>query len=205
MAASVVTLFCCGFLAGCMAGPEEVTQSGAGNSGSSGGSGSTTRSWFGDIVTSGRGPIEVSPDAFAAEVYCPPIQLQPGTHLIMKFEQRSEEQPQNLLYQAKIDEWARSCTREGTDQTRIKIGVSGDATTGPAWQGGEVFLPVRVAILPTGDDDAKPLYSEILDVPLTIGAGQPSEAWTVIEDKFLVARNQPMRIIVGYDEGSRRR
>ncbi|WP_417666736.1 hypothetical protein [Roseibium sp.] len=174
------------------------------SSGGSGGVGETTKNWFAQVTTSGKGPIKVAPDTFAADVYCPPIQMLPGTHLIMKFARRKEEAPENLLYQATIDEWARECSREGTDQTRIKIGLSGDVTPGPAWTGGEVALPVRVAIIPAGTEDAKPIFSEVMAVPVTIGEGQPSEAWTLIEDNILVPRNQPMKIVFGYDEGKRR-
>ncbi|MEP4029863.1 hypothetical protein [Roseibium polysiphoniae] len=187
---------CAGLLAGCMSSSDEVTSGGASVS-------SKSKSWLTGITTSGKGPIEVNPDAFVADVYCPPIQLQTGTHLIMKFARRKEETPENLLYQATVEEWARECAREGTDQTRIKIGLSGDVTPGPAWSGGEVLLPVRVAVIPSGSD-AKPLYSEIVSVPVTVGAGAPSEAWTLIESKFTVPRNQEMKIVVGFDEGKRR-
>ncbi|WP_417685420.1 hypothetical protein [Roseibium sp.] len=191
-------LLCLGLLTGCMSSSDELS------SGGSAGIGETTKNWFANVNTGGKGPIQVSPDTFAADVYCPPIQLMTGTHLISKYASRKEQAPENLMYQATIDEWARECSREGTDQTRIKIGLAGDVTPGPAWTGGEVALPVRVAIIPTDVEDAKPVYSEIIAVPVTLGQDQPSEAWTVIENKFLVAQNQPMKIVFGYDEGKRR-
>lgn len=187
---------CIGLLAGCMSSSNELASGGAG-------AGSKTKGWFADITTSGKGPIEVSPDTFAADVYCPPIRMQTDTYLITKFAKRKEETPETLLYQATIDEWARECTREGTDKTRIKIGLAGDVTPGPVWTGGEVLLPVRVAIVPN-EDGAKPIYSEIISVPVTVGENQPSEAWTLIENKFLVPRNQEMKIVFGFDEGKRR-
>ncbi|MEJ8473503.1 hypothetical protein [Roseibium algae] len=190
---AVAGALCIGLLAGCMSSSNELSSSG----------GSTSKSWINQITTSGKGPIQVNPDAFAADVYCPPIRMQTDTYLIMKFANRKEETPENLLYQATVDEWARDCTREGSDQTRIKIGLSGDVTPGPAWRGGEVTLPLRVAIVPSGEN-AKPLYSEVLSVPVTIGENSPSEAWTLIEDKFVVPRNQEMKIIFGFDEGKRR-
>ncbi|TWI87633.1 hypothetical protein JM93_02200 [Roseibium hamelinense] len=157
----------------------------------------------GNVISGGKGPIEVNPDAFSTPVYCPPIQLQTNTYLIMKYERGRDNEPEGLLYQATLSDWARSCTKDSTDQTRIKLGLSGSVTPGPAWKGGEVVLPIRVAVI-TGAGDEKPLISELLTVPVTIGAGAPAENWTLIEDKFVVPRDQEMKVVFGFDEGRRR-
>ncbi len=190
-------VLCLSLLTGCLSSSDELSSGG-------GGIGASSKSLAQNVLTSGRGPIEVKADTFASDVYCPPIRMLPGTHLLRKFQSRNEETPESLLYQATIDEWARECSREGADQTRIKIGLSGDVTPGPAWKGGEVALPIRVAIVPTDVDDAKPVFSEIIAVPITIGEGQPAEAWTLIENKFLIQQNRSMKIVFGFDEGKRR-
>lgn len=195
---------CSGLLTGCMSSSDETVSAagstGAASSGSSSGSGGIV----GSILTSGQGPIEVNPDAFAAEVYCPPIKPRPNTYLIMKYERGHEDEPKHLLYQATLEEWARECSREGATQTRIKLGLSGNVTPGPAWKGGEILLPVRVAILPAGESD-KPLQSDLISVPVTVGQGAPAEGWTLLENKYVVQRDAEMVVVFGFDEGGKKR
>lgn len=192
-----------GLLAGCTDTANEM--SGPGTSQSTGtGIGSRTKGIVSNIISSGQGPIQVDPNAFAKDVYCPPIQLQSNTYLIMKYARGKDNDPKGLLYQASVEEWARSCKREGAAQTRIKIGLSGHVTPGPAWDGGEVLLPVRVAII-SPEEGNPPLSSELFNIPVTLGSGQPSEAWTLIEDKFVVPRNTSLKVVFGFDEGKKRR
>jgi len=192
---------CAGFLSGCMSGGSDEL-AGSGNAGQGASSGNS-RGTLATIVAGGQQPIEVDPAAFSKKVYCPPIQLKSETYLITKYARGKESLPEGLLYQAAIEEWARSCTPEGTDQTRIKVGFSGHVTPGPSWKGGEVDLPIRVVILPPGDEEA-PIVSELLAVPVTVGEGAPSEAWTLIENSFLVPRNAQMKIVFGFDEGRKK-
>lgn len=192
---ALIGVACAGLLTGCLSDSNETAGGGNGTSNDGG--------FIAKVTTSGKGPIEVKPDTFAAPIYCPPIQLQSNTYLIMKFERGREDDPAGLLYQATIEEWARSCATDGNAQTRIKLGLSGNVTPGPAWKGGEVVLPLRVAIIPSGGEET--ISSEILNVPVTVGEGAPSEAWTLIEDKFVVTRNQEMKVVFGFDEGKRSR
>ncbi|MTI00570.1 hypothetical protein E1297_31660 [Roseibium sp. RKSG952] len=156
------------------------------------------------VISGGRGPIEVSPDAFATPVYCPPLQLQANSYLIMKYQRGREDQPEGLLYQATLSDWARSCTREGNGQTRIKLGLSGSVTPGPAWKGGEVVLPLEVAVRDNNPDD-KPLIDRKISVPVTLGEGAPAENWTLVEDSFVVPRDQQMKVVFGFEADRRRR
>ncbi|WP_422375080.1 hypothetical protein [Roseibium sp.] len=157
----------------------------------------------GKIIAGGQEPIEISPDTFGPPVPCPPLQLKSNTFLITKHVRGKDNDPQGLLYQATIEDWANTCTQEPDGSRRVKIGLSGDVTTGPAWKGGEVVLPIRVAIMP-GGSDAKPLSSELLKVPVTLGAGAPSETWTLIENKFVIPAGASVKIVFGFDEGRRR-
>lgn len=157
----------------------------------------------GKVISGGQEPIEISPETFAPPVPCPPLQLKSNTFLIKKHVRGKDNDPQGLLYQATIEDWANTCTQEPDGSRRVKIGLSGDVTTGPAWKGGEVVLPIRVAIVP-GGSDAKPLSSELLKVPVTLGAGAPSETWTLIENKFVVPAGASVKIVFGFDEGRRR-
>ncbi|KZM51559.1 hypothetical protein [Labrenzia sp. OB1] len=157
----------------------------------------------GKIITGGQEPIEISPESFAPPVPCPPMQLKLNTYLIMKYVRGKENDPEGLLYQATVEDWANTCTQGADGRRQMKLGFSGDVTSGPAWKGGEVILPLRVAIVP-GGTDAKPLASEILKIPVTVGAGSPSETWTLIEDKFTVDPDQSVKVVFGFDDGRRR-
>lgn len=155
----------------------------------------------GKVISAGQEPREISPETFAAPVPCPPMQLQSNTYLIRKFVRGKEDDPQGLLYQATVKDWANTCTQEPDGTRRMKLGFSGEVTSGPAWKGGEVVLPLRVAIVAGGE--TKPLQSEIIKVPVTLGADSPAETWTLIEQKFTVDPNQSVKIVFGFDEGRR--
>lgn len=187
-------------LAGCMSDRSEVAGGPSGVSASpAAASSGDNRSALTKIISGGGAPHQIDPEAYAADLYCPSIRLIPNTHLIMNFERNADEDPRKLLYQATVSDWARGCTREGTDQVRIKVGVSGHVTPGPAWKGGEVLLPVKVMIV-TPVEEEKAVYDQVLNVPVTLGAGTPSEAWTLVDSSFVVPRDREMQILVGFDE-----
>lgn len=167
------------------------------------GCGGGPESMAGKIITGGQKPIEVSPETFAPPVKCPPLELRSSTYLIQKYVRGKQDEKEGLLYQATIEDWANTCTQEADGQRRMKLGLSGDVTPGPAWKGGEVVLPVRVAIVPAGAG-AKPLSSEILSVPVTVGDDAPAEKWTLIENKFLIPQGASVKVVFGFDDGKRR-
>ncbi|WP_299480370.1 hypothetical protein [uncultured Roseibium sp.] len=155
------------------------------------------------IITGGQEPIEVSPETFAPPVACPPMELRSNTFLIRNYVRGKQDESEGLLYQATIEDWANSCTREGNGQRRMKVGFSGDVTPGPAWKGGEVTLPLRVAIVP-GGSDAEPLSSDLLTIPVTLTEGAPAEKWTLVEEKFTIPQGASVKVVFGFDEGRRR-
>jgi len=155
------------------------------------------------IISGGQEPIEVSPETFAPPVPCPPMQLNSGTFLIRNYVRGKQDQQEGLLYQATIEDWANTCTSQADGQRLMKIGFSGDATPGPAWKGGEIKLPIRVAIVP-GGADAKPLSSEILTVPVTLAEAAPAEKWTIVEESFTIPQGASVKVVFGFDEGRRR-
>ncbi|MEP3048583.1 MAG: hypothetical protein ABJL55_14700 [Roseibium sp.] len=157
----------------------------------------------GKVISGGQEPIEISPETFAAPVSCPPMRLKTNTYLIRKFERGKEDEADALLYQATLKDWANTCSREGTGQRRIKLGFSGSVTPGPAWKGGEIVLPLRVEVLPV-EDGEKPIVSELLQIPVSLGAGSPKEDWTLIENKYVIEQNQGASISFGFEEGRRR-
>ncbi len=168
-----------------------------------GGCGGVADGVAGKVISGGQEPIEISPDTFAPPVACPPMQLQTDTFLIMKYARGKDNDPAGLLYQASLEDWANTCTLEPDGSRRMKLGFSGNVTSGPLWKGGEVVLPLRIAIVPAGSD-AKPLSSEVIRIPVTLGANAPSETWTLIENKFTVPGNQGAKVVFGFDDNRRR-
>lgn len=156
----------------------------------------------GTIISGGQKPIEVSPETFAPPVSCPPMQLKSNAFLIRKFQRGKEDVPEALLYQATLKDWANSCTKEGGDQRRIKMGLSGTVTPGPAWKGGDVVLPIRVEI-ETGAEGDKPLESELFQVSVSLPAGSPSETWTLIENKYVIGQEQGAKVVFGFEDRRR--
>ncbi len=163
------------------------------------GCGSTT-DLAGDVISGGVEPVQVSPDTFAPPVTCPPLRLKNGTHLIRKFERNKEGDRNGLIYQALIEEWAASCSLEGEGR-RIKLGIAGDVTPGPAWKGGDIVLPVRVTIPASNDPKEKPLVSELLQIPVSITATGGGQQWSLVEEKFVIPSNQGRMIEIGFDDG----
>ncbi len=156
----------------------------------------------GKIISGGQEPIEVSPATFAPPVPCPPMELKSNTFLIRDYARGKQDEAEGLLYQATVEDWANSCTQEADGSRRMKIGLSGDVTPGPAWKGGEVKLPLRVAVVP-GGADAEPLSSEVLTVPVTLNEAAPAEKWTLFEDKFSIPHGASVMVVFGFDVGRR--
>ncbi|ADZ71802.1 hypothetical protein [Polymorphum gilvum] len=186
-----------GLLAACGSGVELPSLGGGSDTG-----GSRTSGVMSSITTSGKGPIEVDREAFAKQPHCPRLELRQDTFLIMKYERGKEDDPRHMLYQANLENWARECRREG-EQTRVKVGLSGRVTPGPAWPGGEIVLPVRIAVLGASPD--APLVSEVFSVPVTVGAGSPAELWSLVEDSFLLPPDSGLKIVFGFDEGPQKK
>lgn len=155
------------------------------------------------VISGGQEPIEISAATFAPPVPCPSLQLQTNTYLIMKYARGKDNDPSGLIYQATLDDWANTCTQEADGSRRMKLGLSGNVTSGPLWKGGEVVLPVRIALVPPGSG-TKPLSSEVVRVPVTLGAEAPSESWTLIENKFTIPAGQSVKVVFGFDDTGRR-
>lgn len=167
------------------------------------GCGGGADSLAGKVISGGQEPIEISPATFAPPVACPPMELKSNTFLIRNYERGKQDESEGLLYQATVEDWANSCTQEADGARRMKVGLSGDVTPGPAWKGGEVKLPLRVAVVP-GGSGAEPISSEVLTVPVTLNPGAPAEKWTLIEDKFTIPQGASVKVVFGFDEGRRR-
>ncbi len=147
---------------------------------------------------------DIDPSIFAREVPCPPLQVEAGRYVSMHYQRGKDDDPTALLYQASLEKWARRCRRDG-GEIRMTLGVSGRVTPGPAWQGGEIFLPIRVTLRDSDSESkAKPQVTQ-LTVPVTLGAGAPAEQWALVEESFVVPQDRSVKVQIALDESGKRR
>ena len=149
----------------------------------------------------------VDPRTFEREVACPPIAVEDGRYIVMRYKARNENNPEALLYQANLEKWARRCTRTA-DGVKMTLGVSGRVTPGPAWEGGELFLPIRMAFVGADEDDSKrgrKPRGQVYNVPVTLGAGAPAEQWALVEEGIAVPQNASVKAQIALDEPGKRR
>ncbi|SDQ80252.1 hypothetical protein SAMN04515695_1455 [Pseudovibrio sp. Tun.PSC04-5.I4] len=134
-----------------------------------------------------------------APAMCPSLQELSGTTILAKYPRGKEKTPENLTFQAVITDWARTCKRVGKDSA-MKLGIAGNITPGPAWKGGEIFLPIRVAVTNEVDDVEKTTYSKLFSVPVTLGAGSPSATWAFVEEGIILPNETGQNVVFGFDE-----
>jgi hypothetical protein len=88
------------------------------------------------------------PPAVAAR--CPPVVIREGTETYRLYERGHENDPQHVVYQAGITKVARECEFIEPNAVRINFGVAGRVIAGPAWNAGEIKMPLRAAFVKTG-------------------------------------------------------
>ncbi|MDD7911283.1 MULTISPECIES: hypothetical protein [Pseudovibrio] len=142
---------------------------------------------------------DVDFSVFNVSDFCPRLEPLNGTTIIQEYARGKQDDPRGLRYQATLVEWARTCS-DAQDQASMKLGLAGRVTPGPAWKGGELLLPIRVAIVSSGDDEEKTVYSNLFRVPVTLGEGSPSEGWTLVEEGIVLPDEPGYKVIFGFDE-----
>lgn len=159
--------------------------------------------------TAGKSVVDtIDPKIFEREVACPPVSVQDGRYIVMRYKGRSQENnPEQLLYQANLEKWARRCARTA-EGIKMTLGVSGRVTPGPAWEGGEIFLPIRVTLLNADGSESergrKP-KGQVYSVPVTLGAGAPSEQWALVEENILLPQDRSVKVEIALDEAGKGR
>ncbi len=157
----------------------------------------------GELEASSATPAATAPtfdlSVLEAPAMCPNLQELHDTTILTKFPRGKERTPENLSYQAIINESARTCRRSGKNSA-MKLGIAGTITPGPAWKGGEALLPVRVAVTKDVDGEDKTIYSKLFSVPVTIGAGSPSATWAFVEEDIILPNEPGHNVVFGFDE-----
>ncbi|WP_051242893.1 hypothetical protein [Stappia stellulata] len=154
-----------------------------------------------------RSAVDVNPDVFRQDVPCPAIEVEDNGYIVTKSLRGKDDDPRALEYQASLEKWARKCRREG-GEVKMTLGVSGRVTPGPAWKGGEIFLPIRatfVSLDDAGDGKRRKPAATTLTVPVTLGAGAPAEQWALVEQNLVVPQSGSVKLEIALDDGRKRR
>lgn len=130
--------------------------------------------------------------------YCPRVQLNEGTAFLQTYTDGNDGNAEELIYQASISDVTRTC-RYRNGQLFITVAAAGRVVNGPQGTGGNITMPIRVAVK---EGDQLP-YSRLgkFDVTVTPGAGASQ---FIYKDDQIVLPEPAIRniqILVGYDEG----
>lgn len=131
--------------------------------------------------------------------YCPPLQLRSGTAFYSVYKNRAEQTAKNVVYQASIDDVTRSCAYNADGSATMTVAVAGKVVTGPAGSTGTINLPIRIAVLRSGDVVSSTLHKYAVAIGDTSGATQ-----FIYNDPSLVISgpvNASLQVFVGFDRG----
>lgn len=132
---------------------------------------------------------------------CPQVVILDQNSVHKIFAGNSKDDPSQLRYQASLAEGTRQCTSDGT-HLNIKIAVQGRLVAGPAGGNDQVTLPIHVAVT----DNNTSLYSETVNYPVSIPAGQTTGQFIFTDDRISVAGGAGgfVSVQVGFDEGAQK-
>jgi len=109
---------------------------------------------------------------------CPPIKVRNGNAALFYYGNGRAGNPQDLQYQAIIDNQSRNCVVSNGLIT-VKMGVVGRLLIGPKGNQQSVNLPVRFSV----ERNEVPMFSETYQVPATVDpATQSGEFVKVVEN-----------------------
>ncbi|MEO0543801.1 MAG: hypothetical protein AAFY99_08275 [Pseudomonadota bacterium] len=130
--------------------------------------------------------------------YCPRPTLLEGTAILREYTDGNDDNPDEVVYQASITDVTRSC-RYRNGQLFMQVAAAGRVLNGPKGTGGQLNLPIRVAVR---QGESIP-YSTLgrLDVTVIPGAGATQ---FIYKDEQIVLPEPTIRnlvVLVGFDEG----
>jgi hypothetical protein len=172
---------------------------------SSGGDGSSFGERFSQSLATGT-PTAPAPAATTGATTnldtCPNVDIRRGAGVISIHTNQRDPSATQLRYQVSVGQTARECANVAGN-LNIKVGMQGRIVLGPAGTPGSLEVPVRYALVEEGPQP-KTVYSKLYRVPVSIAEGQPSVAFTHIEEAMSVPMPTPAVferyvIYVGFD------
>jgi hypothetical protein len=174
---------------------------------SSGGGGDGSS--FGDrFIRAAAGGLPVTPAPAATTgastnlETCPEVDIRRGAGTIAINTNARDPSAMQLRYQISVGQTARECALVAGNLI-IKVGMQGRVVLGPAGTPGSLEVPVRYALVHEGAEP-RTVYSKLYRVPVSLADGQPSVAFTHIEETMTVPMPPPAAferyvIYVGFD------
>lgn len=145
-------------------------------------------------------PVVIEPEQLLAAQNCPVITVREGTQQLRQYARGREGDDNGLEFQAVIEDSSRECVY-ANDLMTLKIGVRGRVLLGAAGQSFSGNLPIRIAIVRSGESEV--LYSNLRRTPVSVGPPNASARFGFVETDIVVRANpndRSLRILVGFDE-----
>lgn len=151
------------------------------------------------IVVDGQ---EYDADFFLKSGYCPPVEIRPGTEVLVFYERQHEGEPDFVTFQGAISKTARQCNPPDADTMAIKLGVAGRIVAGPKGGAGEVTLPLRIAVVKQHGGNV--LYTQEFRVPVTVTGPEFGANFSQVFDQVVfdvTPDDRDLIVYVGFDQG----
>jgi hypothetical protein len=129
---------------------------------------------------------------------CPQVYLRDGTAVLQRYGKGAKDDPQNLAYQVTLADTTRQCVINES-QLVITVMVQGRVVAGPAGSGGQVTVPIRVAVM----DTENTLYSELVQYPVTIPADTGASQFVFTQANIAIPGGAGgfTKVYVGFEDG----
>ena len=129
---------------------------------------------------------------------CPPIKVRPGSEALFSYGSGEVGNPNDLAFQAVIDQQSRNCVASNGKIT-LQMGVVGRLLLGPKGNVSSTTVPLRFAI----ERDRVALFSEKYEIPVTVTPpAQSAEFVKVVENvEIPYLGGEQITIWVGFDSG----
>lgn len=151
-------------------------------------------------LNSGPKPAEATVTESELRMACPRVTLREGTSILRTYARGGDGDPAKLYYQTTISDVTRAC-RPASGSVQMNVAVAGRIIAGPLGAGGNVDLPIRIAIM-NGDEV---VYSQVYKHPVAVTAGQATQF--IFNDPNIVVPNEivnQVQIFAGFDEGPKK-
>ncbi|MEL6435580.1 MAG: hypothetical protein AAFP99_02180 [Pseudomonadota bacterium] len=130
--------------------------------------------------------------------YCPRPNLLEGTAFLRTFTNGNDGNSDEIVYQATITDVTRTC-RYRNGQLFMTVAAAGRVVNGPKGSGGQLDLPVRIAVQ---QGESVP-YSTLGRLDVTVVPGAGATQFIYKDEQIVLAEpsEQNLVVLVGFDEG----
>jgi len=135
-------------------------------------------------VAPSNAPVATNTPADPGLSHCPVVEQRQGAGTLSVNTSARDPSAMQLRYQVSIAQSARECAKVDNNLV-MRVGVQGRVVQGPAGGAGTINVPMRFAIVEEGMQP-KPVWSKLVQIPVTIGENQPHVSFTHVEEQISV-------------------